>query len=94
VKRLLVRTLKIMAACSGPALLLYGINLFEEAFALGKQSRDQVHTVLVNNHGEVRYITESQNQSFKFFLAAGALLLLGLFVSIIVTKIKEARTRN
>jgi hypothetical protein len=94
VKRLLVGASKLMAACSGPALILYAINLFEGSFALGKQSRDQVHTVLVNNHGEYRYITESQNQAFRYFLAAGVLLLLGLFVSIIVTKVKQARARN
>ncbi len=88
-QKLLLGGLKFLAACSGPALILYAIELFEEYFSLGKQTPDTIHTVLVNNHGVYRYITESQNQNFRFFLVTGVLLLLVLFAIIIITKIKK-----
>lgn len=88
-KKLLVGTLKFVAACSGPAFILYGIELFEEYFASGKQSRDDVHTVLVNSHGVYRYITESQDFNFRFFLGIGAIALLVMFAVIFVTKIRK-----
>lgn len=88
-KKLLVIFLKFVVACSGPAFILYGIKLFDDYFATGTQSRDETHTVLINNHGAYRYITESQDLHFRFFLVIGALGLLALFVLIIVTKIRN-----
>ena len=90
-QRALVRALKLLAACSGPGCILYSIHLFEKYFELGKQSSDESHTVFANNHGVFRYITEAQDKEFRFFLGTGVVLLLGLFASIIVTKIRERR---
>jgi hypothetical protein len=85
-KKRLVGALKFAAACSGPASGLYGIHLFEAYFALGKEFRDEIHTVIINNHGVYRYITEAQNLNFRLFLGLGVLGSLAMFAAIIVTK--------
>jgi hypothetical protein len=92
-KAFLIGALKYLAACSGPGCILYAINLFERHFELGKQSQDLVHTVLVNNHGTYRYITEEQNHNFWFFLAVGVILLLAMFASIAIQKVRDNRSR-
>jgi hypothetical protein len=85
-KKRLVGVLKFAAACFGPASGLYGIHLFEAYFALGKEARDEIYTVLINNHGVYRYITEAQDLNFRFFLGMGVLGSLAMFVAIVATK--------
>ena len=89
-KRFLIEISKLAAASAGPASIVYAINLFEEYFALGKQSPDGIYTVLVNNHGVYRYITESQDQHVNYFFGVGAFLLPVLF-ALAVLKSRKGR---
>jgi hypothetical protein len=88
-KRAIVGTLKLLAASSGPGSILYAIHLFEKHFELGSRSADATHTVLVNNHGALRYITEAQDNEFRVFLGVGIVLSLGMFVAVAVTKRRD-----
>ena len=78
-KKLLVGTLKFVAACSGPACVVYSIDRLERYMELGMQSPDAIYTVLVHNHGLHRYITEAQDQEIRFFFVLGVLLMPVLF---------------
>jgi hypothetical protein len=89
VKNFLIRAVKLVAASSGPISGLYSIQLFEKYFALGTETRSDTHTVLVNNHGAYRFITESQYQNFHFYLWTGMSLIAILMVTIVVSKMKN-----
>lgn len=92
-KKFLIEVFKLVAAASGPACIVYANKLSQEYFALGKQSPDGIHTVLVNNHGVYKYITESQDQHVNYLLGAGALLLPVLFALIVLKIRKDRRNR-
>ena len=82
----LVGLAKFAAASSGPACVLYGIDRFERFFSEGKEVANETHTALINNHGVFRYITESQNQTYRFFLGLGAVLILVTAAAIFVSR--------
>lgn len=85
----LVKFSKLIAASSGPALIIYAISLLEKYFVLGKDAPDDIYTVVVNNHGAYKYVTEAQYREFQWILGLGVLLLLILLGVIIWGKVKE-----
>jgi hypothetical protein len=93
-KKFLIGLTKLAAACSGPACVLYGINRFEKFFSEGEEAANETHTALINNHGVFRYITESQNQSYHFFLGLGAVLILATAAAIFLTRNRGRLTRS
>ena len=88
-KKIAFGLLKCVAACFGPACMFYSEKLFDEYFASGKQTPDEVYLVPINNHGVYRYITEAQDQHFRIFLGLTVVWVLCLFVVIYVTKFRR-----
>ncbi|WP_377161146.1 hypothetical protein ACFJIX_14380 [Roseateles sp. UC29_93] len=93
-KRLFVGILKLVIAGSGPVLIWHGISLFEKYFAAWKEDPVGLHTVIANNHGVYRYITEAQNDEIRFFLKAGAALALVMFAMIFLELKKNGKLRG
>ena len=71
-------------ACTGPELTLYHIHIFKEYFLLGAKSPDGTLTVLLNNHGAVRYITAAQDLTLSISLGLAVIMLLFFFAMIII----------
>lgn len=90
-RKLALVVAQFLAACSGPAFVLYAIHLFEKNFELGKPSPDATHTVLVNNHGAYRYVTEADYQRFQLFLAIGVVLVICMLLTIAYQQFKRRR---
>lgn len=90
-KKLVLVVVKFLAACSGPVCVLYAIQIFEKNFELGKVSPDATHTVLVNNHGEYRYVTEADNHWFQTLLAIGVVLVICMLLAIAYERVKKRR---
>lgn len=88
-KRRLFVVLKFILACVGPGILLYSISLFDTYHALGANIKDTEHGVPLNNHGVVKYITESQYENFHFYLIAGVVSVAVFIGVLIVIKLRR-----
>lgn len=93
-RRLFIEVLKLAMAGSGPALIWHGIGLFGKYFAAGKDSPDGIFRVMANNHGVYRYITDAQDDEYRFFLKVGAALSLVMFAMILAKLKKDRRLRG
>jgi hypothetical protein len=88
-KNFLLWSLKFVLAWSGPFVGLYAINLFEKYHEAGKQVPDSVYTVLIRQGTLGRYITEAQYLEIRILLAIGVVWIVGLFVTIYITKFRK-----
>lgn len=86
------QALKLLLACIGPGILFYAINLFDKYHALGTDLRDAAHSVALNNHGVVKYVTETQYETFRFFLVIGIVLVV-IFIGTIAFLMRARRYR-
>lgn len=69
--------------------LYYASELFERYSAQGTEKQDQLHTVLVNNHGDYRYTTEVQNEYYVFWLTTAIVLTGAFMIAVAVIKWKK-----
>ena len=88
-RKFLIHFLKFIGALSGPACMLYAAKLFNKYSAEGKKEPDLAYSVLVNNHGAYRYITEAQDRHFHIFLGLAILWIICLFFVIYITKFRK-----
>lgn len=85
-----LETVKFAMACSGPASVLFHIHLFKEYFEVGMPSADVLHSVVLNNHGVNRYITEAQSRNLDVSLGV-AVALLVVFFGMIFVRLRKGR---
>jgi hypothetical protein len=88
-KKILIKSLKFLTAWSGPAFMLYSGILFERHFEFGKETATGTYTVLINNHGVFRYITEEQHLYQRLFLGLAVVWGIGLLILIYITKFRK-----
>lgn len=87
-KKLLIGVLKFISASSGPACIVYAVSKFEKYHSEGKKIPDELYSVVMSNHGVVRYITEEQSREFYFFLGLGGVLSLAMIAVVVLKKIE------
>lgn len=69
--KLIVNLAKLAVASTGPASVIYSTVLYDQYFDAGMEVSDGVHTVEINNHGNYKYITESQDREISIYLGVG-----------------------
>jgi hypothetical protein len=89
-KKFLSVLIEFLLGYSGPALVVFHVFLFKHFFSLGRQAPDVIHTVILNNHGVSRYITEQQDQALDLSLIAAVIMTIVFFVMIIL-KLRKRR---
>ncbi|WP_411885856.1 hypothetical protein [Polaromonas sp. YR568] len=89
-KKFLSVLIRFLLSYSGPALVVFHVFLFKHLFSLGMQAPDVIHTVILNNHGVNRYITEQQDRALDLSLIAAVIMMIAFFVMIIL-KIRKRR---
>lgn len=87
-RRLLNALIKFFLGYSGPVLVVFHVLLFRHYFSEGKQTPDLTHTVILNNHGINRYITEQQDRALDFSLLAAVIMMI-VFFAMIIVKIRK-----
>ena len=88
-KNFIFGLLKLLAACFGPLCMLYSEKLFDKYFTSEKNNSDEIYSVILNNHGSYRYITEAQDQHIKIFLGLAVLWACCLFIAIYIIKFRK-----
>jgi hypothetical protein len=88
-KNFIFGLLKLLAACFGPLCMLYSEKLFDKYFTSGKNNSDEIYSVILNNHGSYRYITEAQDQHIKIFFRIGRFMSLLPFYCNLHNKIQK-----
>lgn len=83
-RRLFKALIKFLLGYSGPMLVVFHVFLFKHYFSDGKQTPDLTHTVILNNHGGNRYITEQQDRTLDASLLAAVIMMIAFFAMIIV----------
>lgn len=81
---------RLFLGYSGPALVVFHIFLFKHYFSQGAETPDAIHTVVLNNHGVNRYITEQQDRILDLSLLAAVIMTIVFFMMIIL-KIRRSR---
>ena len=89
-RRILSALIKFLLGYSGPVLVVVHVLLFRHYFSQGMQTLDASHTVILNNHGVNRYITEQQDRALDISLLAAVIMMIAFFVTIIV-KIRKRK---
>ena len=87
-KRFLSALIKFVLGYSGPALVVYHVFLFKHYFSQGRHTPDVTHTVILNNHGVNRYITEQQDRALDISLVAAVIMTI-VFFAMIILKIRK-----
>lgn len=89
-KKLASALIKFLLGYSGPALTVFHVFLFKHYFSQGKQMPDVTHTIILNNHGINRYITEQQDRVLDASLLAAVIMTI-VFFAMIILKIRKRR---
>jgi hypothetical protein len=75
-------------SCAGPVAVIFHVQFFKSYFESAKAIPDHLHRVALDNHGVVRYITESQSRTLNASLAV-AVLLLVVFFAMLVARLRK-----
>ena len=89
--RFLRAALKSLLTYGGPVAVVFHVFMFMTYFELGRSSRDGIYSVVLNNHGVNRYITEVQSQTLDVSLGV-AVALLFVFFGLILARLRKAKT--
>jgi hypothetical protein len=87
-RKLLSALIKFFLGYSGPVLVVFHVFLFKHYFSQGMQTPDLTHTVILNNHGLKRYITEQQDRALDVSLLAAVIMTI-VFFAMIIVKIRK-----
>ena len=89
-KNFLVAMIGFVLRYSGPVLTVCHIQLFKHYFSQGKKEPDLTHTVILNNHGVNRYITEWQDQILNISMVV-VTIMLAVFFFMIILQLRRGR---
>lgn len=83
-RTLLCALTRLVLGYSGPILVIYHIYLFRRYFSQALREPDSNHTVILNNHGVIKYITEQQDRILDLSLLAAVVMTVVCFVMVIL----------
>lgn len=87
-RKLLSTLIKFLLGYSGPVFVVIHVFLFKHYFSQGMQTPDVTHTVILNNHGVNRYITEQQDRVLDVSLLTAVIMMI-VFFAMIIVKIRK-----
>jgi len=88
--RFLRAALMSLLTYGGPVAVVVHVYLFKKYFELGSLSPDGIYSVVLNNHGVNRYITEAQSLTLDVSLVVAAALSF-VFFGLIVARLRKAK---
>lgn len=66
-KKLIIYLFTVFLLISSISSFFYGIDLFETYHSKGKETPDKIHSISLNNHGSVHYVSKEQNNRINSF---------------------------